>query len=579
VAGWWFDLWVGSEALVDDVTDVTSWRERAERAEARAELAEGRAERAEGRAERAEARVEELAEQVAVLSRMLFGRSSEKGPAGGGEGGPDGACGATDPDADGSGEQAGDASGGTDGQDDPAKKRGQRPGSRGHGRRGYSHLESREEIHDVPPGQRVCPECGRAFEALGAEGSEQIDWQVRLTRIVHRRRRYRRACACPADRAGPRTVIAPPAPNPIPKGRFTAAFCARLLYLKFVLGLPVHRIARMLAAEGLAVPEGTLAGVLKALAGLLVPVETAIRARNSAATHVHADETTWRVYEQVEDKTGHTWWLWVFIAEDTVVFRMDATRSNAVVDTQFGITAADREAGKLPDGRRLVMSSDFFVVYQSLGRLDGVDALWCWTHVRRYFIRAGDAHAYLAPWRDAWVARIADLYVAHKAMAAAEPGTPAHHAAVAAFEQALAVIDTVRQQQATGPGLHPAAAKVLATLDREWDGLVRHRDFPDVALDNNESERALRTPVVGRKNYYGSHAQWSAHLAARVWTITATAERHHLEPLTYLTDYLTACAEAGGQPLDGQGLDRFLPWLPGPTGSRDHDPPTITLPG
>ena len=96
----------------------------------------------------------------------------------------------------------------------------------------------------------------------------------------------------------------------------------------------------------------------------------------------------------------------------------------------------------------------------------------------------------------------------------------------------------------------------------------------DLALDNNESERALRTPVVGPKNYYGSHAEWSAHLAARVWTITATTERHGLEPLTYLTDYLTACAQAGGKPLDGQDLDRYLPWLPAPTGSRDHDPPT-----
>ena len=48
---------MGPEPLVVDVDEVTSWRERAERAEARAE--------------RAEARVEELAEQVAVLSRML----------------------------------------------------------------------------------------------------------------------------------------------------------------------------------------------------------------------------------------------------------------------------------------------------------------------------------------------------------------------------------------------------------------------------------------------------------------------------------------------------------------------------
>jgi transposase len=559
-----FDLLVGSESLVADVTGVTSWRERAEQALERAELAERRAERAEERLAAAEARIEDLVEQVAVLSRMLFGRSSEKASAGGGD-----RQGALE-----SGEQ-GDGSGDTDGDDGGRPKRGQRPGSRGHGRRDYSHLESREEVHDVPLDQRVCSECGQAFEALGSEGSEQIDWQVRLIRIVHRRRRYRRACTCP----GQRTVTAPPAPNPIPKGRFTAAFCARLLYLKFVLGLPVHRIARMLAAEGLVVPEGTLAGVLKALAGLLEPVETAIRARNSAATQVRADETTWRVYEQVEDKTGHKWWLWVFIAADTVVFRMDPTRSNSVLDTQFGITDADREAGALPDGRRLVMSSDFFVVYQSLARLDGVDALWCWSHIRRYFIRAGDAHTYLAAWRDAWVARIADLYVAHKAMAAAEPASPERTTATAAFEQALTVIDTVRQQQTAGPALHPAAAKVLATLDREWDGLARHRDFPDLALDNNESERQLRTPVVGRKNYYGSHAEWSAHLAARVWTLTATAERHGLEPLTYLTDYLTACANAGGKPLQDEDLDRFLPWLPGPTGSRDHDPPTINPSG
>ena len=258
-----------------------------------------------------------------------------------------------------------------------------------------------------------------------------------------------------------------------------------------------------------------------------------------------------------------------------IVFRMDATRSASVLETHFGIDRADEV---LPDGRRLLLSTDFYVAYQSLARMDGVDPLWCWAHIRRYFVRAGDAHPYLAPWRDSWIARIADLYLAHAALAAAEPGTGEHADTTAAFEQALTVIDTVRQQQMAGPALHPAAAKVLATLDREWDGLARHRDFPDLALDNNTSERALRTPVVGRKNYYASHAEWSAHLAARVWTITATAERHGLEPLTYLTDYLTACAQAGGKPPAGDALQQFLPWIPGPTRSRDHDPPQINIP-
>src|SRR6266571_2250669 len=108
----------------------------------------------------------------------------------------------------------------------------------------------------------------------------------------------------------------------------------------------------------------------------------------------------------------------------------------------------------------------------------------------------------------------------------------------------------------------PAAGKVIATLNNEWDGLARHQDLPQLPLDNNRAERALRTPVIGRKNFYGSGAQWAAHLAADVWTITATAARHDIEPLTLLTSYLHACAQGGGTAPAGAGLDPFLPWTP-----------------
>ena len=79
------------------------------------------------------------------------------------------------------------------------------------------------------------------------------------------------------------------------------------------------------------------------------------------------------------------------------------------------------------------------------------------------------------------------------------------------------------------------------------------------------AERALRGPVIGRKNFYGSGSVVSAELASRVWTITATAERAGLNPLTYLSAYLDACAQAGGKALQGQALARFFPWAPGDT--------------
>ncbi len=79
---------------------------------------------------------------------------------------------------------------------------------------------------------------------------------------------------------------------------------------------------------------------------------------------------------------------------------------------------------------------------------------------------------------------------------------------------------------------------------------------------NNPAERALRTPVTGRKNFYGSGAAWAARLAADIWTVTATAARHGIEPLGLLADYLQECARNGGTAPAGAGLDPFLPWTP-----------------
>ena len=157
--------------MIDEDVEAGYWRARAERAEAL--VAELRAENAGLTARVAElaGQVDRLQESVTTLSGLLFGSSSEKG------GSP----------ARGSGRAGGGRPGG-------AGKRGQRPGGPGHGRRDRSHLETEERFIDVDAGQRCCAECGDPFEFLGTEDSEQVDWQVNNTRIVWRRRRYRRRC-------------------------------------------------------------------------------------------------------------------------------------------------------------------------------------------------------------------------------------------------------------------------------------------------------------------------------------------------------------------------------------------------
>lgn len=46
--------------------------------------------------------------------------------------------------------------------------------------------------------------------------------------------------------------------------------------------------------------------------------------------------------------------------------------------------------------------------------------------------------------------------------------------------------------------------KALNYMLKLWPGLTVFLDNPEVPLDNNAAERALRGVVVGRKNHYGS---------------------------------------------------------------------------
>jgi transposase len=91
------------------------------------------------------------------------------------------------------------------------------------------------------------------------------------------------------------------------------------------------------------------------------------------------------------------------------------------------------------------------------------------------------------------------------------------------------------------------------TLSATLLSLCRHRD-----KTNNAAERALRPAVLWRKNCGGAGAPRAGELAARSFSVIATAAQSKLNPLSYLHAYLLGCAEAGGKPPDD--ITRFLPW-------------------
>jgi hypothetical protein len=66
-----------------------------------------------------------------------------------------------------------------------------------------------------------------------------------------------------------------------------------------------------------------------------------------------------------------------------------------------------------------------------------------------------------------------------------------------------------------------------------YKGLIICTNNIDVELDNNFSERSLRSPVVGRKTWYGSHSKRGALTSAALFSLVQSCLVNGVNPRSY----------------------------------------------
>jgi len=453
-------------------------------------------------------------------------------------------------------EQSSGADGTTSPKVGSPRHRGQQSGSQGHGRRDRSALPVVVEGHDLSEEAKYCATCGAAFVSFpGTEACDiiAVEVQAHLRRI--QRMRYRKGCACP-QAAG--IITAPPAPRLIPKSPFGVSVWTQVLLDKYLYGRPTHRFCEAWSHHGLSLAQGTLTDGLHQLVALFEPLMSLLQERQMGEKLFHGDETRWQVFEEIEGKTGYRWYLWVMQSASVVFYRMAPGRGADVPKAHFAKLQRDLT--------EVVLVCDRYSAYKSFAKsVDEVILAYCWAHVRRDFVKAARSWPELADWMWSWVHNIGRLYQLNggrlKEWDDTLPLEQQSLAFVACHNELKSHLSQMQARCQTSlqePDLHLAQDKVLSSLANHWDGLTIFVERPEVAMDNNTAERALRNPVVGRKNYYGSGRVWSAQLAAMMFSVLQTILLWGLNPYHWLRAFLQACADHGGKsPVD---LSAFVPW-------------------
>jgi transposase len=203
-----------------------------------------------------------------------------------------------------------------------------------------------------------------------------------------------------------------------------------------------------------------------------------------------------------------------------------------------------------------VVSCDALQANRKLG--DFLVYAFCWVHRRRHLRELHVSYPELRDLCDEFLALISHLFHHNKQRLLHKDGSREQHTANAKLSDTLAKILQRTEELLADSELHPELRRVLNSIKSDWDGLYTFFDLPAIPPDNNRAEQALRGPVVGRKNYYGSGSKWSAELAAGMFSLNATLALNNINLESFLTEYLKACAANGGNPPPNAAS--FLPW-------------------
>lgn len=366
-----------------------------------------------------------------------------------------------------------------------------------------------------------------------------------------------------AARFSSTVIVAPKPAMPIPGGVAGPGLLAQVVVSKYGDHLPLHRLERIFARQGVHFTRQTMCDWCAGCAKLLSPLTELIRDEVLSSFVIHTDDTPVRVRDAYA-KQQYQARFWTYLSDE--VQRL----------TWFDFTTTHQRAG--PD-RVLAkytgyLQADGYGGYNDyegvhLGDDSPILKVACWAHARRKFhdaVRTESVAAHIA------LARIGQLYKLEKQLrkrvAEEWNDLPLEARAVLIADErgahAQPVLDEFKKwldkQAEDALPKSPIAVAVRYALN-QWDALCRYVEDGRLAIDNNAAERALRGIAIGRKNWLFCGSEAGGRTAAVLFTIIASAVRNNLDPWLYLRDVLMRLA-ALRDSISGGSRDELRLLLP-----------------
>jgi hypothetical protein len=235
-----------------------------------------------------------------------------------------------------------------------------------------------------------------------------------------------------------------------------------------------------------------------------------------------ADETPHRM---LEGSKKNRWYLWGF-STDTLCFL-------ECHDTRSGDVASEI----LLKSKCEVLITDVYAGYGKATRIANLDRVkaglapiingYCNAHVRRNFFKIRERY----PEGCFYLDHYHEIYQLESAIKGKPPDE-----VLRSREKMRPHFEAMRDQAMEELPRYPKDNKYARGLSyflNDYTGFTLFLKDPEVPIDNNAQERLLRSHVVGRKTWYGTHSEQGAETAAVLFSIVETCKLNGVNPREY----------------------------------------------
>jgi transposase len=377
--------------------------------------------------------------------------------------------------------------------------------------------KKRVELDALPS----CPCCSKQMSDSGlTEDSEYLTVIPKRYHVVKQKRVKYRCSGCHGA-----LVTAPAIPRIKSGSSYSDEMTLDVALSKYCDLITVERYVQMAARNGVkGLPANTLIQGTHSLADFLEVLYEKLRQEILASKILHADETP---HKMLEGDKKSNWYLWGFSTTRAAYFKAMDTRSGSVASDFLNESACEYLVSDVFSGYKRAVSDVNH--YRREKDLKEIRNIYCNAHARRKF-KESEKSFVVGSEFFLWCYR--KIYHLEK-LKDYDKRRDWQRLYFRAMERFGLKIKSAYSAKSS-------LVKGINYFIKNYDELTFFLKYEDIPIDNNSQERLMRSPVIGRKTWYGTHSKRGALTSSIMFSLVESCKLNKINPRDYFKEIVLA---------------------------------------